>query len=65
MLKERNALKKQLFEVVPDKKMMELCIRMIYVEMLGNDASFGHIAAVNLANSSNSKAKRIGYLAVN
>ena len=31
-----------------DSKMKELLIRAIYVEMLGHDASFSHIHAINL-----------------
>lgn len=48
---------------VPEKKMKELLIRAIYVEMLGHDATFSHIHAVNLAQSKNLLVKRIGYLA--
>lgn len=43
--------------------MKELLIRAIYVEMLGHDASFSHIYAVNLTQSKNLLVKRIGYLA--
>jgi AP-4 complex subunit epsilon-1 len=46
-----------------EKKMKELLIRAIYVEMLGHDASFSHIYAVNLTQSKNLMVKRIGYLA--
>jgi len=46
-----------------EKKMKELLIRAIYVEMLGHDASFAHIYAVNLTQSKNLLVKRIGYLA--
>jgi AP-4 complex subunit epsilon-1 len=42
--------------------MKELLIRAIYVEMLGHDASFSHIYAVNLTQSKNLLVKRIGYL---
>ena len=43
--------------------MRELLIRAIYVEMLGHDASFSHIHAVNLTQSKNLLVKKIGYLA--
>jgi AP-4 complex subunit epsilon-1 len=42
--------------------MRELLIRAIYVEMLGHDASFAHIHAVNLSQSKNLLVKKIGYL---
>jgi AP-4 complex subunit epsilon-1 len=43
--------------------MRELLIRAIYVEMLGHDASFSYIHAINLAQSKNLLVKKIGYLA--
>lgn len=46
-----------------EKKLRELLIRAIYVEMLGHDASFAHIHAVNLTQSKNLLVKKIGYLA--
>jgi AP-4 complex subunit epsilon-1 len=48
---------------LPEKKMKELLIRALYVEMLGHDASFSYIHAVNLTQSKNLLVKRIGYLA--
>ena len=48
---------------LPEKKMRELLIRAIYVEMLGHDASFSYIHAVNLTQSKNLLVKKIGYLA--
>jgi len=48
---------------MPEKKMRELLIRAIYVEMLGHDASFSYIHAVNLTQSKNLLVKKIGYLA--
>jgi AP-4 complex subunit epsilon-1 len=45
------------------KKMKELIIRSLYVEMLGQDASFGYIKAVELCASTNIVQKRVGYLA--
>jgi len=44
------------------KDMREMVVRMIYCEMLGHDASFGHIHAINLATQ-NPSNMRIGFLA--
>eukprot|EP01038_Epipyxis_sp_PR26KG_P011321 gene11321-15185_t len=48
---------------VPKKKMKELVVRAIYVEMLGQDASFAYIKAVELCASTSIIQKRAGYLA--
>lgn len=45
------------------KKMKELVVRMIYVEMLGQDASFAYIKAVELCASTSIAQKKAGYLA--
>lgn len=64
VLKELRNLKEKMKEKsVSSKKMKELCIRMIYVEMLGHDAQFGYINAVNLCCQKNLVEKRVGYLA--
>lgn len=42
--------------------MKELLIRAIYVEMLGQDASFAYIKAVELCASTNIVLKKTGYL---
>lgn len=61
---EASTLKLKFLERnVPEKKMRELLIRALYVEMLGHDASFSYIHAVNLTQSKNLLVKRIGYLA--
>lgn len=44
------------------KKMKEYLIRLIYVEMLGHDGSFGHIHAVKQVIDKNLLYKRVGYL---
>lgn len=48
---------------VTKKKMKELVVRAVYVEMLGQDASFAYIRAVELCASTNIIQKRVGYLA--
>ncbi|KAL0222904.1 hypothetical protein P9112_002294 [Eukaryota sp. TZLM1-RC] len=45
------------------KKTSEMVLRVIYAEMLGYDASFGYIHAVNLTQAEQLIPKRIGYLA--
>lgn len=44
------------------KKSKEFLIRLLYVEMLGHDASFGMMKAVELCASSSIVHKRTGYL---
>lgn len=45
--------------------MREYLVRVVYLEMLGLDASFGYIHAVNMAQKGkNPFEKRVGYLAV-
>ena len=46
------------------KRMKEYLVRLLYVEMLGHDAGFGYIHAVNLAQRGELLLKKVGYLAV-
>jgi AP-4 complex subunit epsilon-1 len=43
--------------------MKELVVRMVYVEMLGQDASFAYIKAVELCAATSVAQKKAGYLA--
>jgi len=63
IVEEVANLKKRMIEAnVSKKKMKEFLIRLVYVEMLGHDASFGYIKAIELAASKNLVQKRVGYL---
>ena len=65
VLKEIEVLKNMLSKRgIAPRRMKELLIRMIYVEMLGHDASFAYIHAVNLAACRTALEKRVGYLVV-
>ena len=44
------------------KRAREFLVRLLYVEMLGHDGSFGYIKAVELAASASLYHKRTGYL---
>jgi AP-4 complex subunit epsilon-1 len=68
--KEVQTLKQKL-EPVPNgvtpplqskKRAKEFLVRLLYVEMLGHDASFGYIKAVEMAASASLYHKRTGYL---
>lgn len=47
---------------IPPKRMKEMLIRALYIEMLGHDASFAYIHAINLTNCPSVVAKRVGYV---
>ncbi len=66
ILKEREYLKTKIKEAgVNAKKMKEYLLRAIYIEMLGHEAPFAHLYAVNLTQDKNILNKRVGYLACN
>ncbi|KAK2989926.1 hypothetical protein RJ640_013850, partial [Escallonia rubra] len=65
VLTEIETLKHRIAE--PDttrRKMKEYIIRLLYIEMLGHDASFGYIHAVKMTHCDSLILKRTGYLAV-
>ncbi|CAD5314218.1 unnamed protein product [Arabidopsis thaliana] len=65
VLSEIDILKRRLLEPdIPKRKMKEYIIRLVYIEMLGHDASFGYIHAVKMTHDDNLLLKRTGYLAV-
>jgi AP-4 complex subunit epsilon-1 len=44
------------------RRQRENLIKSIYIEMLGHDASFSHIHAVNMTQNKQLSLKRLGYL---
>lgn len=65
VLHEIEMLKRRINEPdIPKRKMKEYIIRLVYIEMLGHDASFGYIHAVKMTHDDALLLKRTGYLAV-
>ncbi|XP_043720484.1 AP-4 complex subunit epsilon-like isoform X2 [Telopea speciosissima] len=65
VMNEIEILKRRITEPdIPKRKMKEYIIRLVYVEMLGHDASFGYIHAVKMTHDDSLLLKRTGYLAV-
>ncbi|XP_043708913.1 AP-4 complex subunit epsilon-like isoform X2 [Telopea speciosissima] len=65
VMSEIEILKRRITEPdIPKRKMKEYIIRLVYVEMLGHDASFGYIHAVKMTHDDSLLLKRTGYLAV-
>ncbi|EXC31026.1 AP-4 complex subunit epsilon [Morus notabilis] len=65
VLREIETLKRRLSDPdIPKRKMKEYLIRLVYVEMLGHDASFAYIHAVKMTHDDSLLLKRTGYLAV-
>ena len=63
LAQEVATLKVRFSENLSGKKMKEALVRVMYAEMLGHDAQFGHIHAVNMTQQTALPAKRVGYLA--
>ncbi|KAE8657199.1 AP-4 complex subunit epsilon [Hibiscus syriacus] len=65
VVNEIDTLKRRIAEPdIPKRKMKEYIIRLVYIEMLGHDASFGYIHAVKMTHDDSLLVKRTGYLAV-
>ncbi|CAI9772294.1 unnamed protein product [Fraxinus pennsylvanica] len=65
VLREIDTLKTRLANPnTPKFKLKEYLVRLLYVEMLGHDASFGYIYAVKMTHDENLLFKRTGYLVV-
>lgn len=61
--KEVELLKPRLKDPKLDKRSMkELLVRLIYVEMLGHDASWAHVKALQACSDPNMLTKKVAYL---
>ena len=53
-------LKPRLKDARLDKKLLkEVLVRLIYVEMLGHDASWGHVKALQACSEHNLQTKKV------
>lgn len=48
--------------MLPQRTTKEFLVRLIYAEMLGHDASFGYVKALEMVAAGNLVEKRVGYL---
>jgi len=63
MQEELTLLKEDLRATgAPPASQAELMIRILYLQLLGFDAGFAYIAAINLSQHVNHRVKRLGYL---
>jgi hypothetical protein len=62
-MQEVATLRTRLSEKDAATRMKELCIRMMYCEMLGHPVEFGYIHAVNMTQRMTLAEKKTGYLA--
>lgn len=54
-------LKPRLKDAKLDKRAMkEILVRLIYVEMLGHDASWGHVKALQACSNQSLQTKKVG-----
>ncbi|KAK9849777.1 hypothetical protein WJX84_007045, partial [Apatococcus fuscideae] len=64
MTQEVETLKPRLKDPRLDKRFLkELMIRLIYIEMLGHDASWGHVKALQACSETHLLTKKVAYLA--
>jgi len=63
IVSEIRLLKNRFQEKSLSKKVIKEClVRLIYVEMLGHDASFAYVHAIQLTAAGNLMQKKVGYL---
>ncbi len=63
MTQEVETLKPRLKDPRLDKRFLkELMIRLIYIEMLGHDASWGHVKALQACSETNLITKKVSHL---
>jgi hypothetical protein len=62
-MQEVALLRVRLGEKDASSRMKDLCIRMVYCEMLGHPVEFGYIHAVNMTQHNALGEKKLGYLA--